>query len=114
MKLLTKALRRQLPPLYSQEHEPNPMVVAKFFHPLSTMTWYATEGSDVDEDGCYDTQKPKVDFLFFGWVYSDFPEMGYFSLSEMESVTIGGIGIERDLHFQPTRLSQIKASHNAS
>ncbi len=27
MKLLTEELRKQLPPLYSQEHEPDPLVI---------------------------------------------------------------------------------------
>ena len=37
MKLLTQELRRKLPPLYSQEHVKDPMVICKFFHPLSTV-----------------------------------------------------------------------------
>jgi hypothetical protein len=111
MKLLTEELRNQLPPLYSQEQEQDPMVICKFFHPLSSWTWYAYEGSPVDENGYYDTNKEKVDFLFFGWVYGDFPELGYFSLSELESVSVMGLGIERDLHFTPMRLSEVKTRH---
>ncbi len=84
MKLLTEELKKQLPPLYSQQSEKDPLVICKFFHPLSFWTWYAIEGSPVDEDGYYDTDKEKVDFLFFGWVYGDFPELGYFSLSAVE------------------------------
>jgi len=113
MKLLTQALRKQLPSLYSQEHEPDPLVICKFFHPMSSMTWYAIEGSPVDENGYYDTDKEKVDFVFFGWVYSDFPEMGYFALSELESVKVMGLGIERDLHFTPKKLSEVKKEHEA-
>src|SRR5713101_4764535 len=94
MKLLTEELKKQLPPLYSQEHVEDPMVICKFYHPLSTWTWYAYEGSPVDEDGYYDTDKEKVDFLFFGWVYGDYPELGYFSLSEMQAVQVMGLGIE--------------------
>ena len=111
MTLFPEEVRKHLPPLYSQEHEPDPMVICTFFHPLSTMTWYAIEGSPVDADGYYDTDKEKVDFLFFGWVYSDFPELGYFSLSEMQAVRVMGLGIERDLHFQPKRLSEVKKEH---
>jgi hypothetical protein len=33
----------QLPPLYSQEKVEDPLVVSKFFHPMSPMTWYAIE-----------------------------------------------------------------------
>ena len=63
MKLLTEELKKQLPPLYSQENVKDPMVICKFFHPLSPLTWYAIEGSPVDADGYYDTDKEKVDFL---------------------------------------------------
>src|SRR5437667_10744185 len=100
MKLLTEELRRKLPPLYSQEHVEDPMVICKFFHPLSTMTWYAIEGSSEGED-----------FLFYGWVHSDFPELGYFSLNEMQAVKVMGLGIERDLHFTPKKLSEVRKEH---
>ena len=111
MELFPEEVRTQLPPLYSQEHVEDPMVICTFFHPLSHWTWYAYEGSPVDADGYYDTDKEKVDFLFFGWVYADFPELGYFSLSEMESVNVGGLGIERDEHFIPKKLSEVKKEH---
>jgi hypothetical protein len=111
MELLPEELRKQLPPLYSQEQEQDPLVICKFFHPLSPWTWYASEGSPVDADGYYNTDKEKVDFLFFGWVYGDQPELGYFSLSELESVTVMGLGMERDLHFKPMRLSEVKKLH---
>ena len=38
MKLLTEELRMQLPLLYSQENEKDPMVHAKFFTPWSNWT----------------------------------------------------------------------------
>ena len=57
MKLLPEELRRHLPPLYSQENTEDPTVHAKFFTPDSNWTWFATEGSQ-DED----------DFRFFGYV----------------------------------------------
>ena len=44
------------------------MVVCKFFLPDAGWTWFAIEGSPVDGAGYYDTDKPKVDFLFFGLV----------------------------------------------
>ena len=100
MELLPQELRQQLPPLYAQEHEQDPMVYAKFYHPLSNLTWYAYEGSPEGDD-----------FIFFGWVESDFPELGYFSLKELESVNVIGLGIERDEHFTPMRLSDVKKLH---
>jgi hypothetical protein len=114
MKLLTEELRKQLPSLYSQQNEKDPLVICKFFHPLSDMTWYAIEGSPVDEDGYYDTDKEKVDFLFFGWVHSDFSELGYFSLTEMQEINVRGLGMERDLHFTPMKLSEVKKEHGVT
>src|SRR5712692_2175991 len=102
MKLLTKELRKKLPPLYSQEHEEDPMVICKFFHPMSNMTWYAIEGSEEGDD-----------FIFFGWVHSDFPELGYFSLNEMQGVQVMGLGIESDLHLTTKKLSEVKKEHGA-
>ncbi len=99
MELLPEEVRKQLPPLYSQEDEPDPMVHVKFFHPNSHWTWYATE---------YDL----TEGIFFGWVYGDFPELGYFSLSELQGVIDPlGMGIERDLHFTPMKLSEVKKLH---
>src|SRR6266566_5364983 len=103
MELLTEELRKQLLLLYSQEKEADPMVYAKFFHPLSNMTWYAIEGSPEDDD-----------FIFFGWTHSDFPELGYFSLNEMQAVQVMGLGIERDEHFTPMKLSEVKKLHEHS
>jgi hypothetical protein len=91
MQLLTDELRRQLPPLYSQEAEPDPKVLFKFFTPDSNWTWWATEGSQVG-----------TDFKFFGFVRGFEDEWGYFLLSELESARGPlGLPIERDLHFTP-------------
>ncbi len=98
--LIEEELKKRLPPLYSQEHVEDPMVQCKFFHPLANMTWYAIEGSEEGDD-----------FIFFGWVYSDFPEPGYFSLNEMTNVEVMGIGMEWDLHFKPKKLSEVKKEH---
>jgi DUF2958 family protein len=114
MELLPEELKKKLPPLYSQEKVKDPMVMCKFYHPLSNMTWYAIEGSPVDADGYYDTDKEKVDFLFFGWVHSDTPELGYFSLNEMQGVKVRGLGIERDPNFTPKKLSEVKKEHGVT
>ena len=106
---MTKHLLKKLPALYSQEDNPDPMVVCKFFTPDAGWTWYAIEGSPVDEHGYYDTDKEKVDFVFFGLVSGLEVELGYFSLSELKSVRGKfGLPVERDLYFQPTRLSEVK------
>lgn len=94
MKLLTKELRRQLPPLYTTEHDKDPVAVVKFFTPWTNWTWYA-----VEFDG---------DDTFFGLVHGFEKELGCFSLAELESVRgPGGLTIERDLYFEPTRLSEL-------
>jgi hypothetical protein len=97
MKLLTDELRSELPPLYAQEKEKDPIIYAKFFCPWNRWTWYITEGSEEDDD-----------FIFFCYVIGDFPEWGYSSLNELESVRgPGGLTIERDLHFAPKHKSEI-------
>ncbi len=116
MKLLTNEIKRRLPALYSQENEKDPMVICKFFDPSGSWTWYAIEGSPVDENGYYDTDKEKVDFLFFGLVIGFEPELGYFSLKELVSAKQGRTGllalpIELDMCFKPCRLSQVKKEH---
>ncbi|MBK1967808.1 MULTISPECIES: DUF2958 domain-containing protein [Brevundimonas] len=69
--------------------EPDPVPVVKLFSPVGAATWLATE---LDEDG--DTLFGLAD-LGFGT-----PELGSFSLSEIESVRLPfGLAIERDLHF---------------
>ena len=98
MELLTKALREQLPPLYAQEHEADPLVICKFFTPDGQWTWYVLEFDGED--------------MFFGWVVGFEEELGYFRLSELRQARgPWGLLIERDLHFQPTRLSLVKRWH---
>src|SRR2546421_3615307 len=67
IKLLTKALLKTLPALYSQEDSPDPMVVLKLFTPDAGWTWYAIEGSPVDANGYYDTD-PAILILAFPWI----------------------------------------------
>jgi hypothetical protein len=104
MKLLSKEIREQLPPLYSQDGKGGKAVVyVKYFTPSSSWTWFATEGESVlDESG------KEVDFKFFGLVEGHEKELGYFVLSELEEVRGPlGLPIERDLHFKPKTLEEI-------
>jgi hypothetical protein len=111
--LLDPESRARLPHLYSQESEGlDALAQVKFFTPDADWTWYASEGSPVDEDGYYDTDKQKVDFFFFGLVVGHEIELGYFALSELEQGRESlGLPIERDLDFQPTSLRELKALH---
>lgn len=97
MKLLTKEILKKLPPLHGTENEVNPMVQVKFFCPWGSWTWYGIEYCPEQK-------------LFYGFVDGDYPELGYFSLTELESVVgPGGLKIERDLYFTPKTLEEIQA-----
>jgi Protein of unknown function (DUF2958) len=64
--------------------------VVKFFNPLGAATWLAT-ALEKDGTSCFGLAD-----LGFG-----FPELGYFSLSEMQALRLPfGLGIERDIHFE--------------
>jgi hypothetical protein len=105
MKLLTKEIRRRLPPLYSQDGKGGKAVAhAKFFAPdTGAWTWYCTEGSPVTDD-----EGREIDFQFFGLVEGLDKELGYFSLAELEGARGPmGLPIERDLHWHPRTLEEI-------
>ena len=95
MKLLTEEIRRKLPPLYSQERLGGEAIAyLKLFSPDSGFTWWATEYDGKD--------------TFFGLVEGQEKELGYFSLSELESVRGPlGLPIERDIHWEPRTLEEI-------
>ncbi len=95
MKLLTNEILEKLPKLYSQEEKGlEAVAIVKFFTPDSNWTWYATEF-----DG---------DDLFFGLVDGFEKEIGYFRLSELQSVKGAlGLPIERDMYFKPKTLREL-------
>lgn len=93
MKLLTKELKKELPTL--DEIDEDPLVYAKYFHPLSNWTWYVC---------AYDPKRK----IFTGLVDGFEVEWGDFSLKEMQEIEVMGLGIERDLHFDKIRLSELK------
>lgn len=69
--------------------EPDPVPVVRFFNPVGSATWLATE---MDEHG-----------ILFGLADLGFgsPELGSFALAELESVRLPfGLGIERDILFE--------------
>lgn len=88
-RLFDDVLRNALPKLREQNDSKNPIVFAKFFFPASGWTWFVTEGEETGDD-----------FLFFGHVIGFEPEWGYFLLSELESIEISGVRIERDIYFE--------------
>jgi len=95
MKLLPDEIRKKLPPLYSQDGKGGKAIAyAKFFSPSSNWTFYVTKFDGED--------------TFFGLVEGFEKELGYFSLSELESAKGPmGLPIERDLYWQPKTLEEI-------
>lgn len=98
MKLLTKQLLKRFAQVGSQEHVKDPIVIAKFFDPTGSGTWYATE---------YDPTT--LNFFGYASIYRDWnDEWGYFSLKELEEIRGPfGIGIERDLYFTEQPASKV-------
>ena len=96
-KLIPHTLLEEIPNLYETEDVKDPICHIKLFTPDSNWTWYITEFSKEDNDTC------------FGYVVGLESELGYFSLSEIESVRGSlGLPVERDLHFTSTLLSVVK------
>ena len=100
MMLMTKEIEKNMPALYSQEKKsPEDIKIAvKFFCPWSNWTWFATEG-EKQEDG---------DWYFFGMVHGHEKELGYFTLSELQSVKhFSGLMIERDMYYGSHTLAEV-------
>ena len=93
-KLLPQHLRRKLPSLMTNANEADPVAQVKFFATWSDWQWYA-----IEFDG---------DDLMFGLVCGFEVELGYFRLSELEAGS-GMTAIERDEHFEPTKVSLLRA-----
>ena len=98
--LLTQTQRKALPKLYSQDGKGlDAIAYVKFFTPWSSWSWFASE---------YDPEEG----IFFGLVVNtNTPEgeLGYFSAKEFkECHGPFGLQIERDIHFEPTKLSNCR------
>ena len=96
MKLLTKKLREQFPRINGTDNIPlgEKRIIAKFFTPDSSLTWYAVEFDQED--------------MFFGLVDGLEREWGYFSLKELESIRgPSGLPIERDIYFGQPQIKEI-------
>ena len=90
MKLITKEIRQKLIANWNIEGNKDPYPVVKFFNPVGPATWLITEMKAEEPD------------ILFGLCDLGFqcPELGYLSLSEIESIVLlGSLGIERDLYF---------------
>lgn len=103
MKLITPEFIETMKdyPLGSQEDEANPLIVAKFFDPCGSGTWYILE---------YDPEE-NLAFGFVTGLKND--ELGFIELKEIESIVRpGGLTIERDLYWKPKPLSEIKGAES--
>lgn len=96
MELITKELRETLPTLYATDGQGDETIVhAKFFTPWGNWRWFVTEFDG--DDTC------------FGLVQGHEIELGYFSISELQSVTGPfGLHVERDIHWEPTPLGEVR------
>jgi len=98
MRLMTTELEKRFAKVGSQENISDPVIITKFFNPMGSGTWYATE---------YDAATK----TFFGYVsiFGDWnDEWGYFSLGELESYKSPfGTGIERDLYWKEQKVSSV-------
>ena len=98
MKLLTDKIKKDAKKQYKLGSDLTQMVVAKFFNPVGSGTWYLMN-MDEDEDYCWGI----VDWMAC--------EMGSFSMNELESVELPyGLGIERDLYFEPIKAKTLWGS----
>ena len=90
MKLITEEIKAKLASNKGDANVDKPYL--KLFSPTGAATWLITE--IVDED------------TLFGLcdLGMGFPELGYVSLQELESVTLPfGLKIERDMYFTPDK-----------
>lgn len=99
MQLLTKTVEERL----RKNNRPlkkDPLVVEHFFNPTGGQDWYVISYHPRERN-------------FFGYVslFHDpmMDELGYFSLAELEEFKGPfGLGIERDLHWEPRPLSEVR------
>lgn len=97
MKLLTKELQYLFEKVGKQDELKDPVVVAKYFAPGHSATWYATEY--IPDNG-----------VFFGYVTGlGQNEFGYFALEELKELKAPpfDLAVERDWDFEPVPISML-------
>jgi len=98
MNLIPKELLDRFRQVGRQESSKDPIVIAKYFSPGGSYTFFATEFDPISR-------------CFFGFVHGlGNDEWGYSSLEEMLSVRCPpfGLPIERDFYFKEQRFSEVK------
>ena len=95
MKLLTKSITEKAKEQYDKGSDMEQMIVAKFFNPVGSWTWYLMNMAD-NGDYCW------------GIVDGFAVEMGSFSINELEEQKLPlGMTIERDLYFEPMKAKDV-------
>ncbi|MDP1854229.1 MAG: DUF2958 domain-containing protein [Candidatus Omnitrophota bacterium] len=100
----TKEEMAKLPAFYSSEevHLKKKMIHMHFF--IGGCDWYACEYSP--EEKC-----------FFGFAILnndlEMAEWGYFSLEELSSLKVSFVEVDRDLHWNPCKASEVKKIREA-
>ncbi len=96
MLLMTKEISKQAQEQYALGSDMKQKVVAKFFDPSGSWTWYLMNQDPDDKD------------YLWGIVHGFEVEMGSFSLSELQNLKGRfGLGIERDKFFSPIVASEL-------
>jgi hypothetical protein len=90
--------------------------ILKYFNPTGAQTWYISEAAPVDEVGDpipAEKADEAFDWHLFGFCDLGIPncaELGFVLLSELQSVRgLAGLGVERDLGWNPVPLSDLGA-----
>lgn len=96
MKLMTKVIEKKAQRQYKMGSDMNQMVVAKFFDPCGTWTWYLMNQDPNDTD------------YLWGIVKGFDVEVGSFSLNELVNYRGRlGLKIERDRFFDPMKAKDV-------
>lgn len=95
---LPKEIAKDIPELYATDGGliGDKTAYLRYFMPFSSYTCYVLEADK------HTGEMFALVTLGYGW------ELGYTSLAEIESVKVSGIRIERDIHFEPTKLHEIE------
>ena len=92
---MTDKIAKQATEQYDKGSDMDQMVVAKFFNPVGSWTWYLMNMAD-NGDYCW------------GIVDGFAVEMGSFSIKELEDLQLPlGMKIERDTLFEPMKASEV-------
>ena len=95
MKLMTKEIKEKAQKQFDEGSDMEQMVVAKYFDAMGDWKWFLMNMKK-DEDYCW------------GIVKGFEVEMGSFSMKELEELKLPfGMGIERDICFEPMKASEV-------